>query len=193
MFNLSAFLMYSFITACTPGPNNIMAMGQAMQYGIKKSFPFTLGIFFGFTMVMIVCTFLSATFSYYLPQFNKYLTFIGSGYMFYLAWKVWKSSFQDNTDEKAHAGFFAGMVLQFINPKIYIYAVTIMFSYVLPVYDSFWALIGFAVILACIGYIGTILWALFGQVFYHIFEIHTKIINEILALLLIYCAISLFL
>lgn len=112
--------------------------------------------------------------------------------MLYLAYKVWKSPLQKSM-VKNQAGFFEGMLLQFINPKIYVYAVTVMFSYVLPVYDSSWILIGFSVILACIGYIGTIFWALFGQVFYCVFEINTKIINDILALLLIYCAISLFL
>lgn len=49
MFNLISFLTYLVITATTPGPNNIMSMSNASKYGFRKSFPFNLGIFVGFS------------------------------------------------------------------------------------------------------------------------------------------------
>ncbi len=57
------------------------------------------------------------------------------------------------------------MILQFANPKIYIYAITAMSLYILPVYQSFGALCGFTVLLSVIGASGTYVWALFGAAF----------------------------
>lgn len=44
MFSWIGFLSYVFITAFTPGPNNIMSMSNASRLGFKKAFPFNLGI-----------------------------------------------------------------------------------------------------------------------------------------------------
>lgn len=118
---------------------------------------------------------------------------LGAAYMLYLAWKVWKSSSELNADGGKEASFFSGMVLQFANPKIYIYAITAMSLYILPVYHSLSALMGFTVILSLIGASGSFVWALFGSAFCKFFSKHTKTVNMIMALLLAYCAVSLFL
>ena len=91
------------------------------------------------------------------------------------------------------ASFFAGMVLQFMNPKIYIYAITAMSLYILPVFHSTLSLAGFTLVLTAIGASGSYVWALFGSIFCRFFARHTKAVNLIMALLLVYCAVSLFL
>lgn len=118
---------------------------------------------------------------------------LGAVYMLYLAWKVWKSSSELSEDGGRAAGFLSGMVLQFANPKIYIYAITAMSLYILPVYHSAAALIGFTVVLSLIGASGSFIWALFGAAFCKFFSKHTKLVNTIMVLLLVYCAVSLFL
>ena len=118
---------------------------------------------------------------------------LGAAYMLYLAWKIWKSHSDFEIEEEKTAGFFAGMVLQFMNPKIYIYAITAMTLYILPVFHSVISLIGFTLILTVIGASGSFVWALFGTIFCKFFAKHTKAVNFIMALLLVYCAIALFL
>ena len=90
------------------------------------------------------------------------------------------------------ASFLSGMILQFMNPKIYIYAITAMSLYILPVYHSVAVLIGFTVVLTAIGASGSFIWALFGSAFCRLLVKHTKIVNITMALLLVYCAASLF-
>lgn len=68
-----------------------------------------------------------------------------------------------------------------------------MSLYILPVYHSVAALIGFTIILSLIGASGSFVWALFGAAFCNFFSKHTKLVNAIMALLLVYCAVSLFL
>lgn len=118
---------------------------------------------------------------------------IGAAYMLYLAWKTWKST--DQIDENhTKSGFLSGLALQFINPKIYIYCLVSMEAYILPFYnDSPVALIGFAMLLAFIGFAFTLCWSAFGSVFKLLFSKYARATNIVLALLLVYCAVSLFL
>ena len=193
MLHLYDFLIYCFITAYTPGANNLLSMSNAIRLGFLQSVRFNLGILAGFTVVMSVCTAFSATLYSYLPKVKIVMQILGAAYMLYLAWKVWKSSSELNADGGKEASFFSGMVLQFANPKIYIYAITAMSLYILPVYHSLSALIGFTVILSLIGASGSFVWALFGSAFCKFFSKHTKTVNMIMALLIAYCAVSLFL
>lgn len=193
MFHLYDFLIYCFITAYTPGANNLLSMSNAIRLGFRRSFRFNLGILAGFSIVMTVCTVFSATLFSLLPRIKLLMQLLGAAYMLYLAFKVLKSSSDLSADGGREASFLSGMLLQFANPKIYIYAITAMSLYILPVYASAWALVGFTVVLSLIGASGSFVWALFGTVFCKFFSGHGKLVNGIMAVLLVYCAVALFL
>ena len=193
MFDLSDFLIYCLITAYTPGANNLLSMSNAARLGFRRSFRFNLGILAGFTVVMSACTLFSTTLYSSLPKVKIFMQLFGAAYMLYLVWKVWKSSADVNADSGKEASFLSGMLLQFANPKIYIYAITAMTLYILPVYHSAAAITGFTVLLALIGASGSFVWALFGSAFCKFFSEHTKAVNLVMALLLVYCAVALFL
>ena len=192
MFHLYDFLIYCFITAYTPGANNLLSMSNAIRLGLRRSIRFNLGILAGFAIVMSVCTTFSATLYLFLPKIKIVMQGLGAAYMLYLAWKVWKSSSQLSAEGGKEAGFLSGMILQFANPKIYIYAITAMTLYILPVCRSGAALAGFTVILSLIGASGSFVWALFGAAFCKFFSKHMRLVNTIMALLLVYCAAALF-
>lgn len=193
MFHLSNFLIYCFITAYTPGANNLLSMSNAIRLGFRRSFRFNLGILTGFTIVMTLCTIFSTTLFTLLPKVKFIMQILGAAYMLYLAWKVWKSTIDPDFESGKAASFLSGMVLQFANPKIYIYAITAMTLYILPDYHSSDAMIGFTILLALIGASGSFVWALSGSIFCKYLSRHTKGVNLVMALLLIYCAAALFL
>lgn len=193
MFSWIQFLSYAIVTAVTPGPNNIMSMSNAGRQGFRKTLPFNFGIWIGFSLVMLMCTFFCNTLSTLIPKIKTLMLFIGAAYILYLAWKTFKSSSVIEEDER-HGNFISGLVLQFVNPKIYIYCIVSMEAYILPYYHGEWnMLIFFALLLAFIGFAFTLLWSLFGSVFKMLFSKYAKITNAIMALLLAYCAVSLFL
>ena len=192
MFSWFNFLSYAIATAATPGPNNIMSMTSAGQLGFRKSFPFNLGIWVGFSIVMLVCTFFCNILSSLIPKIKTPMLIAGALYMLWLAWKTFRSA-PDIAEHPAKSTFFSGLALQFINPKIYIYCIVSMEAYILPVYQGQWnMLILFALLLAFIGFIFTLCWALFGSIFRLLFSRYAKITNAVMALLLVYCAVSLF-
>ena len=193
MFPWYAFLTYAVITAATPGPNNIMSMSNAGRLGFRRALPFNLGIWVGFTIVMVLCTLFCTALSALIPAIRLPMLVLGAAYMLYLAWGTFRSSDVIQEDH-SREGFLSGLLLQFINPKIYLYGILSMEAYVLPYYeDRPVILFLFALLLAFIGFVFTLCWSAFGSVFRLLFSRHARVVNTIMALLLVYCAVSLFL
>jgi threonine/homoserine/homoserine lactone efflux protein len=192
MFPWPAFLSYSLIMIFTPGPNNIMSMNNAAQKGLRKALPFNLGILIGAFFVMIFGAVFSSILLTLIPRIQFPMKILGAAYMLYLALKILKPP---KTRELNGSGrsFIAGIVLQFINPKLVIFAITIMATFVLPWYTSIPVLLCFALFLAITGFASTVCWAAFGSLFSKIFIQHGRLLNIIMAVLLVYCAVSLFL
>lgn len=194
MFNWLNFLSYAVVTAATPGPNNLMSMSNAGRLGFKRAFPFNLGIWLGFTVVMLLCTFFCGALSGLIPRIRTPMLVVGAAYMLYLAWKTFMSPPVPEEEEYTGSGFLSGLALQFVNPKIYIYCIISMEAYILPYYQGNWpALVLFALLLAFIGFGFTLCWSLFGSAFKLLFSKYARATNTVMALLLVYCALSLFL
>lgn len=193
MFHWASFLTYAVVTAVTPGPNNIMSMSNGSRKGFRGALPFNLGILVGFSAVMVLCTAFCSLLSTWIPKIKMPMLIVGACYMLYLAWETFRSS---DAIEENHSrdGFASGLLLQFINPKIYIYCIMSMEAYILPFYNGqVLPLLGFALLLAFIGFLFTLLWSAFGSVFKWLFSKHARLVNTVMSLLLVYCAISLFL
>lgn len=188
-----SFLTYAIITSVTPGPNNIMSMINGSRRGFRGALPFNFGIWTGFSAVMLLYTAFCSLLTAWLPKIRLPLLIAGAFYMLFLAWETFRSS-GVNEDMRAGSGFLSGLLLQFVNPKIYIYCIMSMEAYILPRYhDNFAALTGFALLLAFIGFSFTLLWSAFGSAFRRMFSQHSRKINTVMALLLVCCAVSLFL
>jgi len=191
MINLISFLSYVFVTAFTPGPNNIMSMINAKQYGLKKSLNFNLGIFVGFIIIMIACSYFNLILFNIMPKIEGFVGIFGAIYMIYLAYKiVFSKNISTDMDIKRTNTFFVGLKLQFVNPKVILYGITTIATFIIPIYKSNFALILFAMFLAFIGFIGTLCWALFGALFQNFLTKYNKQFNIVMGLLLIYCSIS---
>lgn len=193
MFNWFSFLTYADVTAVTPGPNNIMSMSNGSRKGFRNALPFNFGIGVGFLIVMCLCTICCSLLSTLIPKIKTPMLIVGAIYMLHLAWQTFRSS--DSIEENhSRDGFLSGLFLQFINPKIYIYCIMSMEAYILPFYNGQYVkLFGFAILLAFIGFFFTLCWSAFGSVFKLLFSKHSKVVNTIMSLLLVYCAVSLFL
>ncbi len=192
MFSWFSFLTYAVVTAVTPGPNNIMSMSNGSRKGFRGVLPFNFGIGAGFAIVMLLCTMLCNVLSTLIPKIKLPMLILGAAYMLYLAWETFRSSGVE--EDHSRDGFLSGFLLQFINPKIYIYCIMSMEAYILPFYQGqALPLVGFALLLAFIGFAFTLLWSGFGSVFKLLFSKHARVVNTIMALLLVYCAVSLFL
>ncbi len=192
MFSWLSFLTYASVTAITPGPNNIMSMSNAGRLGFRRALPFNLGVWSAFSIVMVLCTIFCNVLSTVIPAIEMPMLILGASYILYLAYMTWKSD-GEIQERNTHTGFMSGFLLQFVNPKIYVYGIVSMQAYIIPYYkDESFILISFALLLAFIGFFCTLLWSGFGSMFQTLFSTHAKVTNGIMALLLVYCAVSFF-
>lgn len=193
VFNWASFLIYAVVTAATPGPNNIMSMSNGCRSGFVGALPFNFGIGAGFSVVMLLCTALCDAMSSLIPAIETPMLVVGAAYMLHLAWGTFRGD-GGVAEADARSGFLSGLLLQFVNPKIYVYCIVSMEAYVLSLYHGDAApLVGFALLLAFIGFVFTLCWSAFGAAFARLFTEHAKAVNAVMAVLLAYCAVSLFL
>ena len=190
--NWSAFLIFAFVTVYTPGPNTIMSMTNGSRLGFRRSLPFIGGVWLGLTVIMLLSAVFCSVVSALIPKIVLPMRIVGAGYILFLAWKVFRGGKIEEREEKS--SFLSGLLLQFVNVKIYLYGIVCMQSYILPVYaGQTGLLIGFALLLGVIALSSNLCWAAFGSVFRRLMEKHSRLIRTVLALLLVYCALSLLL
>lgn len=193
MPNPFAFLSYVMLTTFTPGPNNIMSMSNASRLGFRKSLRFTAGVFAGFFVVMsLACAF---TLSLYktLPNIKPIMTVVGATYILWLAYKTVSTSPHADNSTRGTGSFMSGAVLQFFNPKGILYGLTVASTFLVPYYKSPALLAGFCLFMAGVAFVSTSSWAAFGSLFERFLARNGRVVSWVMALLLVYCAVSLFL
>lgn len=186
---VAAYLPYTLVTAFTPGPNNIVALYAVSQNGWRKGKNILLGIAAGFFCVMVACALFCYELARYAPSATGVLKYVGAAYILYLAVHVAMSKPDDG--ESRQMTFLKGFLLEFVNVKIILYAITVYTGYVMPHETGLGALLTHAVILTAIGMAGTYTWAAAGGVFQKFLKRHYRPFNIAMALILLWCAASL--
>lgn len=189
---MSGFLTYTVITALTPGPNNILALSSVNQYGLRRSLRVLAGMSAGFFILMFACGMFTFTLISILPAVTKWLVWAGAAYILWLAWRIGTSDPGVVNRADNPLSFWVSFWLQFVNVKIILYGITALSAFVLPVtHDAFWVA-SISTLLAIIGCLGNFIWALAGHFFQSIFRRYGRVVNATLALLLVYCAVRMF-
>ncbi|MFJ7666167.1 LysE family translocator [Lysinibacillus sp. NPDC097195] len=189
-----SFLVFVVITSFTPGPNNIMAMAFANQYGLLKTIQFCLGVGIGFFTITGLSCFFNVALMNVMPIITFPLTLLGVVYMLYLAFKILTS--QDTDENSPHSlepkrnFLLLGAILQYVNPKGILFGITVVATYILPHYSSNISYLLFSLLLGFVGILSTFSWALFGSAFRTVLTTYRQPFNIIMALLLLYSAFS---
>lgn len=191
-----AFFSYVIVSCVTPGPNNLMCMANGTKYGFRRSIKFCLGVATGFLLILLCAIGCNLFFYHYIPQVIRIMTPLGAAYILWLAWAVWRDKPKAKKESRFQldtTSFWVGVVLQFANPKGLLYGMTLITNFVFPVDRSF-EMCAFVLLVNWFTvFFSNILWLLFGSMFQRFFEQYKKALNAVMALLLAYCAVSLFL
>jgi threonine/homoserine/homoserine lactone efflux protein len=195
MFNWESYLPYVLIMAWTPGPNNITSMQNGMHRGFRRGLVYNFGILVGTFIISILGMAFSAVLYWLIPRISLPMKIIGAAYMVYLAISLFLHSKKGGIKRPANlvGTFTGGVILQFLNPKIILYSIVCASTYVLPVYKSIFILALFAALQAVNSCIATCGWSAVGSVFNSLYRKHALPFNIVMAALLAWCAVSLFL
>jgi threonine/homoserine/homoserine lactone efflux protein len=161
MNELLPLLTYCTLMSGTPGPNNMMLVASGAHHGYRRTLPAILGMVTGVaTLTFVTCLGLGALFTTW-PLLHAALKLAGTVYMLVLAWKLAGSpAAQDRPPETV--GFAQAALLQAVNPKSWIRAVTVASVFMptqlgVPAGALLVSLLGAIVGFPCIS-----MWALFG-------------------------------
>jgi len=185
------FLLYVFVSSFTPGPNNILSLTYASRYGYRKTLGFILGVMTGTAIISIGSSYLNLLLVHLLPKMELGMRLLGALYMLYLAIKIMRNHSKATVQSEEKANFFlSGLILQFINPKVIIYAITTISTFIIPVYHSNASLLLFSLFLGFVGFLSTSSWAIFGALFQNLISKYQRAFQIGMGLLLLYSAIS---
>lgn len=184
-----AFVIFVLINAFTPGPGNILALNTMTNYGWKRGQRLFFGIFLGYYFVQALCAIFVFTLANLVNPIMFVLKYAGAFYILWLVYHIAISKPEHKNDEK-WPSFWIGFILQVVNVKIFFFGITALTGYVISYYASLGMLLFFEMIIATIGTIATLTWIFFGGLFQKTYLKHFRIINILLAGLLLQCAVG---
>ena len=115
----------------TPGPNNAVASFSGFNFGIKKTIPSILGVWLGYTTLVILINFvLISTFLKY-PTIQEVIRLLGTFFLLYLAYKISFSTPSKEGKKINPVKFIDTFTFQFLNPKGVMAAITLISNFVL--------------------------------------------------------------
>ena len=187
MFPSVDFLIYCFVSFATPGPNTLMSLENGRRKGFRRGIWLNFGMLCGLSIVMLLCLAFSKTLFDRLPLFQPMMKLVGSVYMLYQAWKCLTRRSLEGGDP-GRGDFIKGLTMQFINPKVYLCAVSIISNYLLPHFSALPVLAAMTLLLAVQAFLYGVLWLGCGAALSRILSRHETAANRVMALLLVYCA-----
>ncbi|WP_137790607.1 LysE family transporter [Bacillus sp. E(2018)] len=186
--NITSFLVYCFVVTFTPGPTNIVILSTVHNFGTKKAMNYTYGATFAFGVLLVVSAMLNTILISIIPRILIVMKLIGSLYMFYLAYRIYRIDSSKRTVNQT-ATFMSGFLMQFLNPKVVLFTMTVIPSFVLPHYINKFAVTLSVLVITLIGFLAFLTWVLFGTIFKAFLQKHNKVVNIMMALFLVCSAI----
>ncbi len=186
--NITSFLIYCFVVTFTPGPTNIVILSTVHNHGTKKAMEYTYGATIAFCLLLAASAMLNTMLITVIPKILIVMQIIGSIYMLYLAYQIYKMDTSKPT-VKQTGTFMSGFLMQFLNPKVVLFTMTVIPSFVMPHYTAMPAVTISVIAITLIGFLAFITWVLFGTIFKQFLQKHEKAVNVMMALFLVYAAI----
>ena len=122
--------LFWFVTAYTPGPNNVVASYSGFNFGVKKTIPHILGVTLGFTSLVIFLSVGLINIFKLFPLIQIIIKYLGTLFLIYLAYKIAFSKTSDDTTKENPVKFIETFLFQYLNPKGVTVAIIVVSTYV---------------------------------------------------------------
>ena len=122
--------LFWFVTAYTPGPNNVVASYSGFNFGIIKTIPHILGVTLGFTSLVLFLTIGLINVFKLFPIIQEVMKYLGTIFLIYLAYKIASSTTSDETKKENPVKFVETFLFQYLNPKGVTVAIIVVSTYV---------------------------------------------------------------
>ncbi|MCQ4085535.1 LysE family translocator [Saccharibacillus sp. JS10] len=191
--NMLSFLFYCFIVTFTPGPSTLMIFSITHQEGTTRALRYTYGATLAFGLLLTASATLNGLIAAVLPSILLGMQIVGSLYMLYLAYQISRKSKpkkSSQVESVATMGTFkAGFITQFVNPKVILFTMTVIPTFIMPYYSAASALLTSVLGVTLIGFLAYTTWVMFGTIFKRFLQRHQRIANLVMTVFLLYAAV----
>ncbi|VAW04836.1 Transporter, LysE family [hydrothermal vent metagenome] len=191
---LFGLITFAFVTAITPGPNNLMLMSSVMLFGVRRTLPHMLGIQLGFSLLLAAAVLGLGELIRHFPQAALVVKLVGSIWLCWLGVMFLREAFRQHrgqgddivkkTSRPFH--FFEAALFQWANPKALIMAFSSAGLYAGIAEDIMVRTIVIVVTFMMVGLPCSITWMMLGRALNHWLgeASHGRVVNIIMALLI---------
>ena len=122
--------LFWFVTAYTPGPNNVVASYSGFNFGFKKTIPHILGVTLGFTSLILFLTIGLINVFKLFPIIQIVIRYLGTIFLIYLAYKIASFTKVEEVKKENPVKFIETFLFQYLNPKGVMVGIIVVSTYV---------------------------------------------------------------
>lgn len=161
---LWAYVVFAAVMCFTPGPNNIMLLTSALNFGFRRTLPHVAGVTLGFAfMIAVTGLGLGAVFTAY-PLLQTVLKYAGAAYLVYLAFAIALAdpASPRQTGQGRPMTALGAALFQWVNVKGWVMAIGTITAYA-SIASFPWNVATQAALSLLCGLFSSVSWALFGS------------------------------
>ena len=127
----TALLALATAMSFTPGPNTTLSTALAANRGLPHAMRFVCAVPVGWSALLLLCAGGVGAMVVAAPLLRLAIKAVGIGYLLWLAWKLSQSAQLAEADAaRLNVGFWQGTLLQFVNIKAWLLALTIVAGWI---------------------------------------------------------------
>lgn len=127
----TALLVLATAMSFTPGPNTTLSTALAANHGLRRSLRFVLAVPVGWVLLLALCALGVGALVTSIPALRWAIKGVGIAYLLWLAFKLSRSGQLAQAQQaQLQVGFGQGVLLQFVNIKAWLLALTIVAGWV---------------------------------------------------------------
>ena len=127
----TALLVLATAMSFSPGPNTTLSTALAANGGLPRAMRFVVAVPVGWTLLLALCAAGIGALVVAVPSLRLAIKALGIGYLLWLAYKLSGSATLGRADGKSlSVGFGQGVMLQFVNIKAWLLALTLVAGWI---------------------------------------------------------------
>lgn len=129
--DFTALLVLATAMSFSPGPNTTLSTALAAHGGMPRAMRFVLAVPVGWTLLLVLCAGGLGVLVMAAPALRVAIKAVGVAYLLWLAFKLSGSAALGRTsDAPLDVGFAQGVMLQFVNIKAWLLALTLVAGWI---------------------------------------------------------------
>ena len=131
LVEFTALLVLATAMSFTPGPNTTLSTALAANGGLPAAMRFVLSVPVGWSALLLLCALGLGAMVLAMPALRWAIKALGIGYLLWLALRLAQSGRLAEADaRRLSVGFWQGVLLQFVNIKAWLLALTIVAGWI---------------------------------------------------------------